>query len=155
NGGRGGGRLGQGDPAAERPGIAVACEAEIFVVGSGGSRAIPAADFFLGPLTTALEPDEIVVELRLPPWPARRRWGFQEFARRRGDFALAGAAAFFDQDASGKATNAHVGVIGVGDVPQRLSDVEAVLNGHVVDEETIARAEEGTADSPQPAHHIP
>ena len=85
-----------------------------------GARIIKAADFFQGPLMTALAPDEIIVEIRLPPWPAGRRWGFQEFARRRGDFALAAAAVFYDQDASGKARNAHVGVIGVADRPLRL-----------------------------------
>ena len=88
---------------------------------------IKAADFFIGPLMTVLEPDEIIVEIRLPAWPAQRRWGFQEFARRRGDFAMAAAAVWYDQDAGGKARNAHVGVIGVGDRPLRLPAVEAVL----------------------------
>ena len=63
----------------------------------------------------------------MPAWPAARRWGFEEFARRRGDFAMAGAAVFYDQDADGKAANAHVGVIGVGDRPLRLGEVDAVL----------------------------
>ena len=96
------------------------CDAEIAVTGKAGARTIAADDFFLGALTTALEPDEIITEIRLPAWPAKRRWGFQEFARRRGDFAMAAAALFYDQDAAGKATNAHVGIIGVGDRPRRL-----------------------------------
>ena len=75
------------------PGIAVACDATIAVVGAAGAREIAAADFFLGPLTTALAADEIITEIRLPAWPAGRRWAFEEFARRRGDFALAGIAA--------------------------------------------------------------
>ena len=66
--------------------------------GNSGARVIKAADFFQGALTTALAADEIIVDVRLPPWPARRRWGFQEFARRRGDFALAAAAVFYDED---------------------------------------------------------
>ena len=113
-----GGSIAHADPAAEMPGIALTCEAEIAVMGKGGARTIKATDFFLGALTTALEPDEIITEIRLPAWPAGRRWGFQEFARRRGDFAMAGIALFYD-DASGKAANAHVGVIGVGDRPGR------------------------------------
>jgi carbon-monoxide dehydrogenase medium subunit len=58
---------------------------------------------------------------------------------------MAAAALFYDQDASGKASNAHVGIIGVGDLPVRLPEVEAVLNGHAVDEATIARAAEVTS----------
>jgi aerobic carbon-monoxide dehydrogenase medium subunit len=149
-----GGSLAHADPAAEMPGIAVTCEAEISVAGSGGARIIRAADFFLGALTTALAPDEIIVEVRLPAWPKGRRFGFQEFARRRGDFAMAGAAVFYDTDAAGKAANAHVGVIGVADRPLRLPDVEAVLNGHVVDEATIARAEQAAAQSVEPTDDI-
>jgi carbon-monoxide dehydrogenase medium subunit len=97
-----GGSLAHADPAAEMPGIAMACDAEIAVRGKTGARVIHAADFFQGALTTALAPDEIIVEVRLPPWPAGRRWGFQEFARRRGDFAMAAAAAFYDQDGNGR-----------------------------------------------------
>jgi carbon-monoxide dehydrogenase medium subunit len=149
-----GGSLAHADPAAEMPGIAVTCEAEIAVEGASGRRVIRAADFFLGPLMTALDPDEIIVEIRLPAWPAKnRRWGFQEFARRRGDFAMAGAALFYDED-DGKAANAHVGVIGVGDRPQRLAAVEAALNGHVIDEETIAQAEKSAAASVDPPDDI-
>jgi carbon-monoxide dehydrogenase medium subunit len=140
-----GGSIAHADPAAEMPGIAVTCEAEIAVVGKSGERAIKAADFFRGALTTVLAPDEIIVEIRLPAWPARRRWGFQEFARRRGDFAMAAAAVFYDQDADGRARNAHVGIIGVGDRPVRLPAVEGVLNGSVVDEATIAKAEAATS----------
>src|SRR5262252_4653056 len=124
-----GGSLAHADPAAEMPGIALTCEAEIAVAGKSGARAIKAADFFTGALTTALAADEIIVEVRLPPWPTERRWGFAEFARRRGDFAMAAAAVFYDEDAQGRATNAHVGVIGVADRPLRLSAVEDVLNG--------------------------
>jgi len=140
-----GGSIAHADPAAEMPGIAVTCDAEVTVAGTSGPRVIPARDFFVGALTTALEPDEIITEIKLPAWPAGRRWGFQEFARRRGDFAMAAAALFYDQDASGKASNAHVGIIGVGDLPLRLSEVEAVLNGRILDEATMARAAEVTS----------
>ena len=122
------------------PASCVTCDAEIAVTGSNGSRVIAADDFFVGALTTALEHDEIITEIRLPAWPAKRRWGFREFARRRGDFAMAAAALFYDQDAGGKATNAHVGIIGVGDRPRRLPEVEAAINGHVVDEALDGRA---------------
>jgi carbon-monoxide dehydrogenase medium subunit len=140
-----GGSIAHADPAAEMPGIVVTCDAEITAVGTAGSRVIAARDFFVGALTTTLEPDEIITEIKLPAWPARRRWGFQEFARRRGDFAMAAAALFYDEDASGKASNAHVGIIGVGDLPLRLTEVEAALNGRAIDEATMARAAEVTS----------
>jgi aerobic carbon-monoxide dehydrogenase medium subunit len=149
-----GGSIAHADPAAEMPGIAITCDAEIGVVGKSGARVIQAADFFQGALTTALASDEIIVEIRLPAWPAGRRWGFQEFARRRGDFAMAAAAVFYDQDERGKARNAHVGVIGVGDRPMRLTAPEDVLNGQTIDEATIAKADAATSAAVDPQDDI-
>jgi carbon-monoxide dehydrogenase medium subunit len=128
-----GGSIAHADPAAEMPGIAVTCEAAITAVGKTGTRVIAAADFFRGPLITALEPDEIITAIRLPAWPARRRFGFQEFARRRGDFAMAAAALFYDEDGGKK----------------------AALNGSTIDETAIAKAEaaaSGSVDPPDDIH---
>ena len=149
-----GGSLAHADPAAELPGIAVTCEADIAVMGKSGARMIKAADFFLGALTTALSPDEIITEVCLPPWPKARRWGFQEFARRRGDFAMAGVAAFYDLDKAGKASNTHIGVIGIGDKPHRLRAAEAALNGRAVDAATIARVEVAASAAVEPQDDI-
>jgi carbon-monoxide dehydrogenase medium subunit len=149
-----GGSIAHADPAAEMPGIAITCDAEIGVVGKSGARVIQAADFFQGALMTALATDEIIIEIRLPAWPAGRRWGFQEFARRRGDFAMAAAAVFYDQDERGKARNAHVGVIGVGDRPMRLTAPEDVLNGQTIDEATIAKADAATSAAVDPQDDI-
>ena len=149
-----GGSLAHADPAAEMPGIAMTCDAEIAVVGKSGAHVIQAADFFQGALTTALMPDEIIVEIRLPAWPAGRRWGFEEFARRRGDFAMAAAAVFYDQDESGKARNAHVGVVGVAGRPLRLPTVEDVLNGRAIDAAIIAKAEAATSAAVDPQDDI-
>jgi aerobic carbon-monoxide dehydrogenase medium subunit len=149
-----GGSIAHADPAAEMPGIAVTCEAEIAVTGKSGARVIAAEKFFLGALTTALAPDEIITEIRLPAWPAGRRFGFEEFALRRGDFAIAAAAVFYDQDAAGRATNAHVGVIGVGDRPIRLAPAEAALNGARVDAAVIARAAAATSAAVDPQDDI-
>jgi len=149
-----GGSIAHADPAAEIPGIALACEAEIATVGTAGPRLIKAADFFIGPLMTLLEPDEIIVEIRFPAWPAQRRWGFQEFARRRGDFAMAAAAVWFDQDEGGRARNAHVGAIGVGDRPQRLPEAEAALNGRMIDDAVIAQAEAAACAAVDPQTDI-
>lgn len=149
-----GGSVCHADPAAEMPGIAITCDAEMTVVGNAGKRVIKAADFFLGALTTSLEPDEILVEVKLPAWPAGRRFGFQEFARRRGDFAMAGIALFFDTGADGKAANAHVGVIGVGDKQRRLAKAEAAINGNTVTEAVIARAAEAASAEVEPQDDI-
>ena len=149
-----GGSLAHADPAAEMPGIAITCDAEIAVVGKAGARVIQAADFFQGALTTALTADEIIVEVRLPAWPPERRWGFEEFARRRGDFAMAAAAVFFDQNDDGTAREAHVGVVGVADRPLRLPSVEAVLNGRTVDAAAIAEAETAASAAVDPQDDI-
>jgi carbon-monoxide dehydrogenase medium subunit len=150
-----GGSIAHADPAAEMPCIAVTCQAEIAVVGESGTRVIAAAEFFLGPLMTALKPDEIITEIRLPAWPAPRRFGFAEFARRQGDFALAGTALFYDQDNGGKARDAHVGVIGAADRPLRLAAVEDALNGNEINAKTIAAsaaAARAAVDPPDDIH---
>jgi carbon-monoxide dehydrogenase medium subunit len=148
-----GGSLAHADPAAELPAIAVTCDAGITVMGKAGERIIAARDFFRGPLTTALDAEEMVTEIRFPAWPAKRRFGFCEFARRRGDFALAGAAVFYD-DSGGTADNAHVGAIGVADRPMRLGAVEEVLNGKAIDEETIGKAEAAASAAVDPPDDI-
>jgi aerobic carbon-monoxide dehydrogenase medium subunit len=150
-----GGSLAHADPAAEMPGLAVACDAQIRVVGPKGERVIAAGQFFTGALTTTLANDELIVEAHLPAWPAKRRWGFDELARRRGDFALAGIAAYYDVDPGGKAVNTHVGVIGACLRPHRIPQAEKALNGRVVDETAIqaaARAAEAALEPPSDLH---
>jgi carbon-monoxide dehydrogenase medium subunit len=145
-----GGSLAHADPAAELPGIAVTCDAEIAVVGAAGPRTIPAAEFFTGPLTTVLRPDELITELRLPPWPTGRHWAFREFARRQGDFALAGVALYYDEDERGHVRDPHIGVIGACSHPHRLPAVEAVLAGCAVEEPAIRAAAEMAAAAVNP-----
>jgi carbon-monoxide dehydrogenase medium subunit len=149
-----GGSLAYADPAAELPGIAVACDGIVCVLGSHGKRTIKAAEFFTGPLETALRPAELITELRLPPWPEGRCWAFLEFARRHGDFALAGVALFYDEDADGRARNAHIGVIGACSRPHRLAAVEEMLNGRVIDEGAIALAAKAAAAAVNPPHDL-
>src|SRR5579862_7980292 len=150
-----GGSLAHADPAAELPGVAVTCEATITLVGSAGPRTVPAGRFFTGPLSTSRASDEIVTELHLPPWPLDRRWAFLEFARREGDFALAGVLLFYDENSGGRVGNAHVGVIGACDRPHRLEQVEALLNGRLIDDgliRSVAAAAAGEVDPPADLH---
>ncbi|WP_398480187.1 FAD binding domain-containing protein [Tardiphaga sp.] len=150
-----GGSLAHADPAAEMPGIAVTCDAVLTIVGTNGTRIVPASTFFLGNLETVLDPDELIVSLRLPPWRRERRWGFAEFARRRGDFAMTGVAAYYDVDPQGNISDAHVGVIGVADRAVRLTDVEKALNGQRSGVELIRQVAElarGAVDPPDDIH---
>lgn len=150
-----GGSLAHADPASELPCIAVTCEAELRVLGPAGERAVPADGFFTGPLSTQLGEDDMILELRLPPWPAGRRWAFREFARRAGDFAMAGVAVFYDLDDSQLACNVHIGVVGACSRPHRLAAAEAALNGRAVDDEGIAaaaRAASAEVDPPSDLH---
>jgi len=150
-----GGSLAHADPAAELPGVAVTCDAEIILVGATGARNLAAGEFFTGPLTTLRQPDEIITELRLPFWPAGRRWAFREFAQRQGDFALAGIALFYDEDPVGRVGNVHIGVIGACQRPQRLTEVEILLNGRRVDDgliEAAAATAARTVDPPEDLH---
>jgi len=149
-----GGSLAHADPAAELPGIAVTCDAEIALVGTAGERCVPAAEFFTGPLSTVRQPDEIIIELRLPFWPRDRRWAFREFAQRQGDFALAGVALCYDEDSHGRVSNAHVGVIGACNRPQRLPEVESLLSGHAIDDGLIREAAAAAAQAVDPPEDL-
>lgn len=135
-----GGSLAHADPSAEMPGIAVTCDARIAIIGNAGERIERAADFFTGPLQTSLGPDDILTEVHLPAWPSARRWAFKEFARRKGDFAMAGVALHYDLDDKGCVADARIGAIGIADRPIRLSAAEAALTGRPVTESSIAAA---------------
>jgi carbon-monoxide dehydrogenase medium subunit len=148
-----GGSLAHADPAAELPGIAVACEADIVALGSAGPRVIAAGDFFRGALMTALRPDEIVTELRFPAWPRQRRYGFREFARRRGDFALAAAAVAFD-DKQQKFWNVRIGAIGVADRAIRLAAAERALEGRDITNAAIVESAAAASAAVDPADDI-
>jgi carbon-monoxide dehydrogenase medium subunit len=148
-----GGSCAHADPASEMPAIAQVCEATFTLVGRNGTRVIKAADFFRSALTTALKFDEIITEIHLPAWPSGRRWGFQEYARRHGDFAMAGVALYYDLD-GGKAANAHIAVTGVGDHQRRLPNAEAALNGQVTTEALAVEVGEAAAAEVEPQEDI-
>ena len=148
-----GGSLAHADPAAELPGVAVACEAEIEVAGPKVRRNLAAKDFFVDSLTTALGSDELVVSVRFPAWKRDRRWAFEEFARRRGDFALAGVALFYDV-AQGKAVDPHIAAIGVAATPVRLGAAEKALAGRAVDAGAIANVVAAAAANIDPPGDI-
>ncbi|EIM95320.1 carbon monoxide dehydrogenase medium chain [Paraburkholderia hospita] len=144
-----GGSLSHADPAAELPMLSRLLDAVIVARSVRGEREIPASEFFVAPLTTALDDDEIVVRVELPGLPAGMGWCFQEFARRAGDFALAAVGVLLDVQ-GGEIREARVAMMGVGDTPMRRPEAEAVLMGNTLSDEVMADAVHAACDSLQP-----
>ncbi|ETX03886.1 MAG: hypothetical protein ETSY2_31990 [Candidatus Entotheonella gemina] len=124
-----GGSLAHADPAAELPAAMCALQASFKIAGPSGERLVPADDFFTGYLTVDMAPDEMLIEVRIPT-PQRAVWGIREFARRAGDFALAGAAVVVDLGPVAAATGARIVLFGVSDRPLRVPAAESLLMDH-------------------------
>jgi aerobic carbon-monoxide dehydrogenase medium subunit len=139
-----GGSLVHADPAAELPAISAAHDALIEIASKRGTRSVPFREFVAGFMATAVEPDEIVTAVTLPLWPDGHAYGFQEFARRHGDFALAGAAALLDVGPGAMVRRAAIALFGVATTPLRLGEAEALLVGKRLDAGVI-RASAATA----------
>jgi len=133
------GSLAHADPAAEWCTLATTLDAEIRARGPAGERTIPAAAFFRSILTTSLRPDELITEVRLPVLGPDWRFGFAEFSRRAGDFALGMALALLRLD-GGRVAEARIGVGGAGDRPLRITEAEQALAGALPDREALAEA---------------
>ncbi len=112
-----GGSLVHADPAAELPVVTTALRSRIKLRSVRGERWVDATDFFVGMFTTAVEPDEILVEVDVPASPARTGWCFLEVARRSGDYAMAGVAAMLQLDEAGTCSDARLVYLNVGDGP--------------------------------------
>jgi carbon-monoxide dehydrogenase medium subunit len=141
------------DPAAELPALFVALDGVAVARSARGERLLPASDLYLGPLTTAVLSDEVVVETRWPLPPARAGWGFHEVARRHGDFALAGVFAVLTV-AGGRIDTARIALFGVGPTPVRARDAEKSLAGAAAGSAAIAEAARLAADALDPASDI-
>jgi carbon-monoxide dehydrogenase medium subunit len=124
-----GGSIVHADPAAELPALCLALEAEFVLHSSVQQRTIRAEDFFRSYLTTAIEPVEMLTEIRFPPWQAQWRWGFQEVCRRQGDFALVGAVAVLRIDNDAVCQAARLSLFGVGGTSVRPQRAEEMLSG--------------------------
>ena len=126
-----GGSLCHLDPAAELVSLALSYDATVLVAGPNGRRELLFEKFPLAYMTPAIEPTEVVVGVRFPQWAPRHGYGFVEFARRHGDFAITSAAALIESDASGRITRASLTIGGMGTVPVRAREVEQALTGQV------------------------
>lgn len=134
-----GGSLAHADPAAELPAVALALQARFRLCSARGERWVEAKDFFLGLFTTALEPDELLVEVELPPLPCAG-WAFLEFARRSGDYALMGVAARVELDEAGVCRRARLVYLNAGEGPAVAREAAALLENSPLSEPAIETA---------------
>lgn len=135
-----GGSLAHADPRAEWAALSLAFDGAIVTRSNRGSRTIAAEEFFLGFLTSALEPDEIVTEIRLRRPSADSGSSFVEFARRHGDFAIGGVCAVIWLTAEGVVNDAKVAVIGTGNLPTRCHATERTLVNQVFSDDVVSAA---------------
>jgi carbon-monoxide dehydrogenase medium subunit len=142
-----GGSLVHADPAAELPVAAVALEARFRLESAGGERWVTAEDFFISLFTTELAPEEMLVEVEIPPSPARTGWCFMEIARRLGDYAQAGVAAAVTLAEDGSCSRARLVYLSAGDVPVVATGAARVLESGGLGEESIRAAADSVADT--------
>jgi carbon-monoxide dehydrogenase medium subunit len=144
-----GGSIAHADPSAEIPMVLQALEGEIIARGPQGERRIAAQDLFHAALTTSLAPLEIITEVRFPVTPPQADHAVEEFARRKGDFAIAAVAVMLVRDGE-RCTKARLATAGVGPSSIRLSDAEAVLEQKGLGEAAIAEAADKAAAQVDP-----
>ncbi len=145
-----GGSLVHNDPAGELGTVLLALEGEVVLRGPGGERRERAADFLAGSYLTSIEEGEMLVEARFPPAPEGAGEAFMEIARRRGDFALVGAAACLRIGPDGAVEEARLALSGAGEAPRRMAAAEAQLTGRRWDGEAARAAAEAAAEEAEP-----
>lgn len=132
-----GGALAHADAAADYPAAILALEAELVATGQNGTRTIPAGEFFLDLLTTALEPNEVLTEIRIPKVPGRTGANYQKLANQASGYAVVGVAAVITLGEDGTVASARIGITGTGASATRASAAEAALTGRAPDEAAI------------------
>ncbi len=141
-----GGSLAHADPAAELPAVMIALDAEFLLRGQKAERTIAAKEFFLDLFFTALEPEELIVEITLPSLPKNSGWAFREIARRHGDFALVGVAAVVTLDQKSQCEQARIVLMSVGNGPVEAEQAQQALIGQKPTAEAIRAAAETAAE---------
>ncbi|MFQ5921431.1 MAG: FAD binding domain-containing protein [Anaerolineales bacterium] len=147
NRGTSGGSRAHADPAAELPAVAIAAGASMKATGPNGDRRIEAKDFFQGMFSTALELDEILVEVTFPAKTSQAGSSFEETSRRRGDYAMMGVAAAVEVDDEGACKEARLVYLNAGDGPVEAEEAAAMLRGERPGQEVIAAAAGEAADN--------
>jgi carbon-monoxide dehydrogenase medium subunit len=146
-----GGNLANGDPANDGPALAIALGAELVARGPNGERSIPANRFYKDLFTTALEPDEILVEVRVPVPPPRTGSAYRKLKRKTGDFAAAAVAVQVSVDPSGEVHRAAIALTNAGPIPIEAVAAARHLVEKTPDEEVIAAASRLAADAGAPS----
>jgi aerobic carbon-monoxide dehydrogenase medium subunit len=144
-----GGSLAHGDPASDLPALLLAAEGEVTAQGPGGQRTIPAGELFQDYLTTALAPDEVITEVRVPVVDG---WGFgyEKFNRRAEDWAMVGVCALVKKAPDGSCEDIRIGLTHMGSTPLRATASEVALRGKGLEAEAIADAAEQAAEGTEP-----
>lgn len=140
-----GGSLAHADPAAELPAVMLALKARLMVSSQADTREVEADDFFVGLFTTAVQPGELLTEIRIPPPAKRSGFAFQEISRRHGDFALVGVAAVVQLDEKGHCADARIALLSVGDRPMLAGQAAKALVGQRPSDESIRAAADAAA----------
>jgi carbon-monoxide dehydrogenase medium subunit len=135
-----GGSLCHLDPSAELVSVAAAMDATVTVQGPNGTRKVEFASFPVAFMTPAIELNELVTGVSFPAWPDGHAYGFVEFSRRHGDFAIVSAAALLTEDTSGKITRAAVILGGIAVAPVRATELEKALVGQSPDDKSLREA---------------
>ena len=148
-----GGSIAHADPSAEYPAVLTALEGEVVARGPKGERVVKAKDLFLTYLTTSLESDEVLSEIRLPVMPMGAGFALEEFARRHGDFAIVAIAAMVVPDAT-RCKQARLATAGAGPVPVRLRAAEEILERDGVTDAAIDAAARRAAELVSPDSDI-
>lgn len=146
-----GGNLAHGDPANDHPATMLALRAEVTVIGPEGERAIPIDDFFQDTFSTALRPNEVLSEIRVPVPPAHSGGAYVKFERKVGDYAVAAAAAYLVLDARGAISHAGIGLTNASYRPLRGWKAEQVLLGQQPSEATLKAAADAAAAEAEPS----
>lgn len=149
-----GGSIAHADPAGDFPAVAVALDAQLKVVGPRGERTIGAREFFVDILTTALQPDEILTEIRVPAFGPRTGSAYEKFANPASGYAIVGVAVVLTVDGNGMCQKASVGLNGVTGKPMAAMGVEQALVGKQLNDQTIQEAASKAADGLDPLGDI-
>ncbi|TLX98637.1 MAG: xanthine dehydrogenase family protein subunit M [Thaumarchaeota archaeon] len=145
-----GGNLSHADPTNDMPAVMVAAGASIVAASGGGSRVIPAGDFFVDTFTTALKGTEVLVEVKVPIGPTRRG-AYLKLERQAGDFGIVGVAAVLEMSSDGRCAAAGIALTGVGPTVVKAARAGEILKGAKPDKNVIDRASRAAAEEAQPS----
>ena len=149
-----GGSVAHADPASDWPAVLLATSASIVCRSQTGERTIPARSFFLDTFQTAIEPTEVLTEIRIPRRPRGAGGAYEKLERKVGDFATVGVAAVVRLGADGRIQTAGIALTGVAETPFAATDAEAVLAGNGPSEELFRRAGDAAGAQSRPAGDV-